>query len=103
MEIIVVNRRCGRSWRLNIEPRRWISWAPYAGGAVLAVSFLLAAGFGIGRWTSAGSADSGVPVGVVQQWNRNFRLQSQQIAQTTDPKEKYNLSQKIRKIQEDSK
>jgi Membrane proteins related to metalloendopeptidases len=102
MEIILLSSRHGKSWRRNIEFRRWTGWLPHAALATGVFAALLAAGFGLGRWTGSGPA-SGVPVHVVRQWNANFRQQAADIAQAKlhAQADAHALARKIAQIQAD--
>ncbi|HEX4895287.1 MAG TPA: M23 family metallopeptidase [Solimonas sp.] len=75
MDIIVVSHKRGRTWRLKLDARHFLSWLPYAvvASLVLAFSFLL------GFWARGEGAV--LPQSLVTSWAQEVRDQRAALVQ----------------------
>lgn len=77
MDIIVVSRRRGRTWRWSLAPARILSWMPVA----LLVLLLTSAGFAAG-YTVRGGTASPIPATLAARWSADIAAQRAELERT---------------------
>lgn len=75
MDVIVVSRSIGRTWRLRLEPRSVLLWLPLALGVLL----VLSGGFAIGYWSHHRSTQP-TPPALFKAWTAQIDQQRQEVA-----------------------
>lgn len=96
MDIIVVSKKRGRTWKLRLEPRHLLGWMPLA---VVAIALCLACG-SAGYWLRS-SGSTMVPTELVATWAREARAQRQELIKTRTETEEntHALARRIALIQ----
>lgn len=81
MEVIVVSHKRGRTWRLRLNPSRFLGWAP-----LVCLALILATGLAsLGYWLRG---DSGVlPSGLVADWAREVSAQRSELSRAREEAE----------------
>jgi murein DD-endopeptidase MepM/ murein hydrolase activator NlpD len=95
MDIIVVSKERGRTWRLQLRPGNVLGWLPWATLALLICSFSAA----IGYWAHGDGAV--IPPSLVTTWAKEVSAQRVEIAKTRSEAEEntHALARRIAELQ----
>ena len=98
MDIIVVSHARGRTWRLRLEPRSFLTWLPLAGILLVIGGVAFVAGWGL-RPASSGL----LPTSVLSAWNQEMVQQRAELAQARSKAEEdaHALARRIAQLQAD--